>query len=193
MGWKFNRWLSTANDSAPKRGTAAHVGDRVEAFLAHASTRDVDAVPGHEFFVTAQVDGGNCVFRSVSSPPARSGEHAERMPQQVPGAADPSLAQKFAHLAAGDGLPAQLHLGIDFDLEAHLASELGEHLHISRGFVAEMKVVAFVHFAGVQLFLAGSLRQTAAESSAKGRARKAGAALRPGRWPRAGAVFPEWA
>ena len=73
------------------------------------------------------------------------------MSQQVPGAADPAFAQKLADMAAGDGLAAQFHLRINFDLEAHLASELGQHLHIARGLVAKMKVVAFMHFAGAKL------------------------------------------
>ncbi len=64
----------------------------------------------------------------------------------------PSL-KKFAHLAAGHRLPAQLHLGINLDLETHLAPELGQHLHIACSLVAKMKVEAFMHFAGVQLFV----------------------------------------
>ena len=81
------------------------------------------------------------------------------MAQQVPRPADPAFAEKFAYLAAGDGFAAQFHLGIDFDLETHLASEFGEHVHISRGLVSEMKVVAFVHFAGVELLLQNFFRK----------------------------------
>src|SRR3954447_23479945 len=42
--------------------TVAYVGHGIEAFFGDASTSDVDAVLGNEFFVAAQVDGGDRVF-----------------------------------------------------------------------------------------------------------------------------------
>ena len=81
------------------------------------------------------------------------------MSQQVPRAADPAFTQKPAHLAAGDGFTAQFHLRIDFDLEPHLAAELSQRVHVARCFVAEMEVIAFMQFAGAQLFLQDLFRK----------------------------------
>src|SRR6266478_4630878 len=64
------------------------VGDGVEAFFADSRAADVDTVLGNEFFVAAQVDGGNRVLAAVTAPASGCGENRERAPQQVAGAAD---------------------------------------------------------------------------------------------------------
>ena len=56
-------------------------------------------------------------------------------------------------LTARDGFAAQPHFGIDLHLESHLAAEFGQHIHVAGGLVAEVEVVALVHFAGMQLLL----------------------------------------
>src|SRR5436305_14219571 len=75
----------------------------------------------------------------------------------MPRPADPSINEQFANLAAGDALAAQLHLRINLDLEAHLASKFGEHRNIARGFVAEAEIKAFVYLARVELLFQDAL------------------------------------
>ena len=63
----------------------------------------------------------------------------------------------FPDLAAGDGFAAQSHLGIELDLEAHLAAEVGEHMDVAGCLVAEAEVKTLVHFARLQLFRENAL------------------------------------
>src|SRR5215475_5639993 len=42
--------------------TVTDVSHRVEAFIANPRARDIDAIPGYQFFITAQVNGGNRIF-----------------------------------------------------------------------------------------------------------------------------------
>src|SRR5450432_3824166 len=136
-----------------KRRAIADVGDRIEALRAHSRPCDVDAVLGNQFFVARQVDGRHGVFRAVAAPASRRSQNAEWTRQKMPRPADAPIDEELANLAAGDALAAQLHLGIDLDLEAHLASEFGEHRHVTRGLMTEAEVESFMHLAGVQLFL----------------------------------------
>ena len=50
-------------------GTIADVGDGVEALIAHAGSSDVNAIFRNQFFIAAQIDGGNGVFGAVSAAP----------------------------------------------------------------------------------------------------------------------------
>src|SRR5581483_3922488 len=45
----------------------SHVGHGIKTLLAHTRARDVDAIARSEFFVAAQVNGRNGVFRSVAA------------------------------------------------------------------------------------------------------------------------------
>src|SRR5208282_3229163 len=47
-------------------------------------------------------------------------------------------------------LAAQAHLGIIVDLKSHLPSQIAQQLNVSRRFVSEVEVVAFVNFTGMQ-------------------------------------------
>ena len=45
-----------------KRGAISDIRDRVEAFFSHPNSSDVHAIARNEFFVPAQINGGNCVL-----------------------------------------------------------------------------------------------------------------------------------
>src|SRR3984957_17231101 len=137
--------------------TVAHIRDRIKTLAADARPGDVDAVLGNEFLVAGQVDGGHGVFRAVAAAAAWCAENAKWTRQKMARAADASGSEQLANLAAGDGFPAQGHLGIDLDIKSHLAPEFGHQIHVAGRFVTESKIEAFVHFGSVQPFFQNAL------------------------------------
>src|ERR1700756_2706039 len=105
-------------------GTVANVGDRVKAFLAYARSSDVDAVPGNEFFIAAEIDGGHGVFAAIAAPAPGSGQDRKRTSQQVARPAGVPAIQQLSNLAARDALPPQGHPIKNLDRETHFAPEL---------------------------------------------------------------------
>src|ERR1039458_6891309 len=138
---------------AAKGRTVPDVGDRVEAFVADAGASDIDAVSGHEFFIVRQIDRRDGIFRPIAASTAGAGENAERTPQQVACPAHAAFGKQLTDVAARNPLPAQAHLRIIVDLKSHLPAQLAQQLDVSRGFVPEVEVVAFVNLAGMQALL----------------------------------------
>ena len=68
------------------------------------------------------------------------------------------------------GFSTQRHLGIDLHFKTHLPAEFREHVHVASGFVAKVKVVAFMDFARMQASFQDLFGELAAGSSVKGRA-----------------------
>src|SRR5438034_4485048 len=130
----------------------SHICYRIKAFVRYASASYVNPVFRNQLFVPAQIDGGNRVLGTVSSPPARRGKNTEWTSQKMPRPADSSLSQQFANLTARDGFSPQLHLGIDLHLESHFTPELSQQIDVASGLMAEAEVVAFVYFARPQSF-----------------------------------------
>src|SRR5262249_6877868 len=106
-----------------ERRPVADVGHRIETLLIHSSASDINAVSGHMFLVTAQVDGGHGVLRPVTASTAWSRQNAERASQQMSSSAHAALTNKFADVAAGHGFATQLHLRIFLHLKPHLPAQ----------------------------------------------------------------------
>src|SRR5580693_5300046 len=77
----------------------------------------------------------------------------------MPGTAHASRCKKFADLRARNTLAAQSHLGIDVDLESHLAAKLGQHGDVTRCFVSEAEVESFMYFARMQFLSENALHE----------------------------------
>src|SRR6202023_3134485 len=144
---------------APKSRTVPDVADRVEAFVADARAGHIDAVFRDKLLVAGQVDGGYGVLRSVAASSACRCKNAERTRQQVARPADSAFGKQLADVAARNRLPAQAHLGIVVDLKSHLPAQFAQHLNVSRGFMPEVEVVAFVNFAGMQALVQNLMRK----------------------------------
>src|SRR5581483_910930 len=135
---------------ASERGAATYVSDGIETFVAHASSRDVDAVCRNHLLITTQVDRRHGVLRSIAAPSSRGGENRERTAQQVTSATHPASGQEPANVAARDRFSTQAHFGISNHFKAHGATQVSKRLYIPGRLVTEMKVVAFVNFDRVQ-------------------------------------------
>src|SRR5690242_10344878 len=134
-----------------KGWAVANVGYGIEALFRHARARDVDAVTRHQFVVAAEVDGRDCVFGAKAAATARIGNNAERAAQEVAGVADVAFrGDELAHAAAGNGMAANAHLGINLNFKSELTAELGQLLHVAFGFASETEVEAFMQLARVQ-------------------------------------------
>src|SRR2546426_790370 len=70
----------------------------------------------------------------------------------MPREAHSSVIQQLANASARDGLASQLHFRINLNSESHFTPQLRQHFDVACRFVAEMEVVAFMHFAGLQSF-----------------------------------------
>ena len=78
------------------------------------------------------------------------GEDAEGPAQQRARLPHFPFGDQLADLAAGNVMPAQQLLGIDRGLETKLFAQVGQRVHVALRLMAEVEVVAFVHFARVQ-------------------------------------------
>src|SRR5579872_1191342 len=149
-------------------GAIADVGHRIEALLRHAGVGDVNAIFGHEFFVAAEVDGGNGVFGAITAAAAGIGDDAESTAEQVAGIADITFcSNQLAHPAAGNGMAADAHLGVDLDFETELMAELGQLVYVAFGFSPETEVKPLVHLAGVQFAVQNLLGELARSEQRK--------------------------
>src|SRR5208337_1887550 len=101
----------------PERRPVPYVGDRIKTFIPHPGTSDVNAILGRQLLVAAQIDGRDRVLGAAAVSPACGGQNAERPGQKVARAADTSLRDKLAEVAAGNRFAAQAHFGIDLDLK----------------------------------------------------------------------------
>src|SRR5271169_5970470 len=140
-----------------KSRPVSNVSDRIEALVvipaANSRARNVDAVLGHELLVMRQIDCRDGIFRTISTSTPGSRENAERTRQQMPRPAYSPFGKQLADVAARNPLPAQSHLGIIMDLKSHFPPKFAQQFNVSRRLVPEVKVVAFVNFAGVQALL----------------------------------------
>src|ERR1700733_7954670 len=92
---------------SPEGRPIPDVGYRIEAFLAHAGTGDVNAIPRDQLFIPAQVDGRDRIFGAITAAAAAGRQDTKWPSQQMAGAACSSLGQKFADLRARNGLASQ--------------------------------------------------------------------------------------
>jgi hypothetical protein len=74
----------------------------------------------------------------------------------MPRSTHASVGNQSADLAARDGFPAQLHLGIHLHLKSHLPPELGQHIHVAGRLVSKPEIESFMHFARMQLLFQDS-------------------------------------
>src|SRR5258708_34782386 len=77
----------------------------------------------------------------------------------MPRRAHPSIRKQLTDMAARNRFSAQAHLGIVVHLKSHLSTKIAQHVNVSRRFVSEVEVVAFVNFAGVQALLQNLMRE----------------------------------
>src|SRR5258708_2101530 len=128
----------------------AHVGHRVEHFVADTGAGEVDAVGRGQFVVAAEVDGGNGVFVSEAASAAGDAGDAEDASQQAAGLGDFAACDQSANVAAGGDLAANEHDWVGFHFEAELASQVDQAAGIAFGVVAEVEVFSLVDFPGAQ-------------------------------------------
>src|SRR5437868_12719120 len=133
-----------------KGRTNSDVGDGVESLLADLSASNVNAVGRHQLAIRSEIDGRHGVLAAIAATFGRCASDAEGPAKQRAGAADVSAQEQLPDAAAGDGFTTNLHLAVNLDMKAELASELSKLLDCTFRFVTKMKIRALVHLFGLE-------------------------------------------
>src|SRR5437660_702641 len=124
----------------------ADVRDRIESFIVHASTGEINAIAGNQIVIAAQVDGGYGVFVAIAASTSGGASDAEDAAQEAPGHADSPGGEQGPYLAAGNGHAAYHHHGTNFHFKAQCTAKFLQLFCVALRIVAETKVVALMHF-----------------------------------------------